>query len=436
MQANSFANEIRALKAGHEINRRSPILKLSPFLDAGEILRVRGRASCVNTVGFENEPIILDGAHPETKLIIQFYHAKLMHGSREALVNEIRQIFWITKLREKARSIIASCLICRKARAKPAQPTMADLPRARVAYQLRPFSYCGVDYFGPMMVKIGRRREKRWGVVFTCLTTRAVHLELAHSLDTDSAIMAIRRMAARRGQPVVMYSDNGTNFKRAKKELGENDITFDENTMLRYATNSRMSWHFIPPAAPHMGGAWERMVRSVKSALAIVLKEQAPKEETLLTLLAEIENVVNSRPLTHVSPDPRDLQALTPNHFLYGTSSGQLSLHRYIISEISPRKQWRWVQSFADAFWKRWLREYLPTLLPRKKWLRETENLRVGHLVLVVDEQLPRNAWRTGVIEKVYPGRDGRVRVAKVKTAFGMFKRPVAKLIWFSKEDM
>lgn len=213
-------------------------------------------------------------------------------------------------------------------------------------------------------------------------------------------------------------------------------MALDEAPFQRYAANERMKWRFIPPSAPHMGGACERMIRSVKTALTIVLREQTPREEVLITILAEIEHIINSRPLTHVSPDPRDGQALTPNHFLIGTSSGQLALSRFEINDTNLRKQWRWSQTIADAFWQRWLREYLPSLLPRTKWVRETENLREGDLVLVVDELSPRNMWRKGVIEKTFPGKDGRIRIVQIRTAAGVVKRPAAKVIWFSKEGV
>ena len=166
---------------------------------------------------------------------------------------------------------------------------------------------------------------------------------------------------------MVMYSDNGTNFRGACKELKDELLKMDTNKQYQYALKNGMKWVFNPPDAPHMGGAWERLIRSVKTALAIVLKEQAPTKEVLYTLLTEVEHSVNSRPLTHVSVDPRDSEALTPNHFLIGTSSGQVKLGTYDAADVCVKKQWRIAQAFADAFWKRWLREYVPTLLPRKK---------------------------------------------------------------------
>ena len=221
------------------------------------------------------------------------------------------------------RSIVFNCIICKLRRGKPQNPLMSSLPEDRLAYGLRPFSRCGVDYFCPMIIKIGRRHEKRWGVLFTCLTTRAIHLELAHSLSASSAIMALQRLSARRGAPIVMYSDNGTNFRGACKELKNELLKIDTNKQREYALRNGMKWMFNRPDAPHMGGAWERLIRSVKSALYSVLKKQVVTDEVLYTLLTEIEHSVNSRPLTHVSTDPGDNEALTPNHFLIGTSSGQ-----------------------------------------------------------------------------------------------------------------
>lgn len=134
---------------------------------------------------------------------------------------------------------------------------MGDLPGARTAHQQRPFTYCGVDLFGPMEVTVGRRREKRYGVLFTCLTVRAIHLELVNNLTADSFIMALRRMAARRGWPQYMYSDNGTNLRGANTELKKSIKNLDEDVLKDKASNHGIKWTFIPPASPHWGGAWE-----------------------------------------------------------------------------------------------------------------------------------------------------------------------------------
>lgn len=294
---------------------------------------------------------------------------------------------------------------------------MGDLPSERLQHHQFPFSCSAIDYFGPMQVTIGRRVEKRWGALFTCLTTRAIHLELVPSLSTSSMIMALRRMAARRGTPKVIFSDNGTNFVGANKELEE------------AAQEKGIKWKFIPPGTPNMGGAWERLVRSVKTALAAVLNERNPPEEVLHTLMTEVEHIVNSRPLTPVSMEPDDEESLTPNHFLLGRSCGAMAPGEFDDTELIRKASWKTTQRLADHFWKRWLDEYLPLLMPRKVKGRETTDPKEGDIVLIVDGTLPRNSWPRGEVIKTYPGPDGRTRILDVRTSGGVLRRPTRRVI-------
>ena len=428
-QSACFTDELKALRNNKFIRKNSRIANINPFIDECGLLKTEGRVTRLIDESFAHQLIILDAKHPAIKLLILEYHRRYFHGSNETVVNELRQRFYIVGLRKTLRSLVSACLICKLRRAKPRAPMMAPLPAGRLAYRQRAFSHCGMDYFGPMMVKIGRRREKRWGVLFTCLSTRAIHLELAHSLTASSAIMALQRLSARRGMPSIIYSDNGTNFRGACKELKDGLSQMDRSRPHQFALQNGLRWIFNPPDAPHMGGAWERLIRSVKVALSVILREQAPNEETLYTLLTEIEHSINSRPLTNVSADPTDAEALTPNHLLIGSSSGEFRLGRYEAQSVCPRKQWRVAQALADSFWRRWLREYVPTLVPRRKWCEKSTPISIGDIVLIIDLQAPRNVWRKGTVVKVFPGADGEIRVATVKTANGEFVRPVHKLI-------
>ena len=417
-QNDSFASEIRSLKAGKPLENASRLKKIDIYTDSDEIIKLRSR-----TMKFRDDdrrkmnPIILNGKQKIARLIVRHYHEKFLHGNTATIMNEIRQKYWILGLRATLKAILHSCQWCKMRKSLPQIPPMGDLPRERLQHHQFPFSCTAVDYFGPMQVTVGRRSEKRWGALFTCLTTRAIHLELVPSLSTSSMIMALRRMASRRGTPKVIFSDNGTNFIGAHKELEE------------AAEEKGIQWKFIPPGCPNMGGAWERLVRTVKTALAAVLNERNPPEEVLHTLMTEVEHIVNSRPLTPVSMDPEEEESLTPNHFLLGRSCAAMAPGEFSDTDLIGKANWRTTQRLADHFWKRWIREYLPLLMQRRVEGRETSDPREGDIVLIVDATLPRNSWPRGEVMKTYPGPDGRTRVLDVRTTGGVLRRPTRRII-------
>ncbi|XP_074031889.1 uncharacterized protein [Leptinotarsa decemlineata] len=191
-------------------------------------------------------------------------------------------------------------------------------------------------------------------------------------------------------------------------------------------TEMEIERHFIPPGSPHMGGCWERLIGSVKKILGVNLKEESPKDDILLTLFAEAEYAVNSRPLTHVSTDPSDHQCLTPNHLLIGSPSENPFPTKF--EEQNLRKQWKKSQRLAEIFWSRWIKEYLPTLSKRAKWIKDDEPVAVGYVVVIADSHLPRNTWPLGRITAVFPRKDNVTRVLEVKTSTGVFKCPATKI--------
>ena len=240
--------------------------------------------------------------------------------------------------------------------------------------------------------------------------------------------MALRRMIARRGRPQQICSDNGTNLKAGERELRKCLLELNQTRVADAMSQQEIDWRFNPPASPHFGGVWERVVRSAKRALEAIIGRDVITDEMLLTVMAEVEGLLNSRPLTHVSTDPNDLQALTPNHFLIGRASPNLPPGIFDDKDLSCRRRWRHAQRVVDHFWKRWRREYLPELTVRRKWLRETRNLEAGDLVLVVEDSEPRGHWPLARVMKPFSGSDGRVRSAEIKTAGGTYVRPVSRL--------
>ena len=276
---------------------------------------------------------------------------------------------------------------------------MAELPADRLIAEEPPFTRVGVDLFGPIEVKRGRSVIKRYGVVFTCLVIRAVHIEIAFSLDTDSFINALRRFVARRGQ--VFHSDNGTNLVGTERELRSYIRDWNQSKVKQILTQKNIEWSFNPPMASHYGGVWERQIRSIRKILHGLLKEQMLNDESLQTLFCEVEAIINSRPITKVSSDPNDLEALTPNHLLLLKGKSMLPPGIFGKEEVYGRRRWRQIQYLADIFWKRWLREYLPLLQERQKWLYPQRNFQVGDIVLLVEPTLPRNSWRMGKVIEV-----------------------------------
>ena len=166
----------------------------------------------------------------------------------------------------------------------------------------------------------------------------------------------------------------------------------------------------------------------MKVALQAILHQQAPKDEVLSTVFTEAEAVVNSRPLSYVSGDADDEPSLTPFNFLIGTTSAARPPGVFNEDDLRLRKQWRVAQRLADHFWKRWMKEYLPTLTRRTKWLQPSRPVQIDDVVIICDDNMPRGSWPRGRVVAVHPGQDGIVRVVDVKTSTGVFRRPVTKL--------
>lgn len=236
--------------------------------------------------------------------------------------------------------------------------------------------------------------------------------------------MAIRRFACRRGMPTEFFSDNGTNFVGANKEVTKKISEDCSDTF----TDARTRWNFNPPSAPHMGGAWERLVRSVKEAIKVFDDGRKLTDEVLLTTLAEAEDLINTRPLTYVPQESADAEALTPNHFIRGLPSTGGEAWKTTTGEAEAlRDSYKRSQWLADKLWKRWLEEYLPSINLRSKWHCETEPIIEGAVVYIADTD-NRKCWVRGVVQEVIRSSDGRIRQAMVRTTKGVYRRPVAKL--------
>ncbi|XP_070145035.1 uncharacterized protein [Drosophila kikkawai] len=434
-QLESFPDEMRSAKHGKEVASSSEIRGLAPYMDEHGVLRVHGRVDAALCMPYSaRRPVILSHRHSLTEMIVRHFHAQMKHQNVDATIAQIRTRFWVTKMRRMLKEVISSCYECKLQRTRPMPPIMAPLPEDRLEAGGWPFKYTGLDYFGPLLVTVARHREKRWVALFTCLTTRAIHLELAHDLSTDSCIIAIRNFVCRRGPVHRLRSDNGKNFVGADREARRFGDVFETERIQSELSSRSIEWVFNCPSNPSEGGVWERMVQCVKRVLRHTLKEVAPRDHVLESLLIEAENVVNSRPLTHLPVDADQEAPLTPNDLLKGAANlpNTPGLEAGLPKEGSTRKQWRIARMLRDRFWRRWVLEYLPTLVRREKWCRRTEPIRQGDMVFVCDPALPRREWRKGIVEEVYSGADGVVRRASVRVSDNGLSRtmlrPVSKL--------
>ena len=398
------------------------------------LLRVGGRVAHSLLPFDSKHQIILAKKHHLSELLIKDIHVRNCHSGRELTLNLLRERFWIIHAKSLIRKVLLNCSYCKRQRILPTPPLMSDLPAERVLVPTSPFIHTGIDYFGPLFVKFSRKTRsnqaisKRYGAIFTCLASRALHIELAGDLSTDSFILALRRFTARRGNPQTITSDNGTNFVGAQRELSDAIQKLDQHKIRDELSPERIQWKFNPPSSPWMGGCMVAMVKLTKRALKTIVKNRLFTEEALSTFLIEVESIINSRPLTPASDDIDDLEPITPNHLLLGRPSPNFQPCITNTEDINLRKRWRAVQAATDMFWRRWLKEYVPLLTERKKWNVKNRNFQIGDLVLIAETGVPRSTWPLARIIEVKTSSDGTVRVVKVKSHHGVYVRPAASL--------
>lgn len=268
---------------------------------------------------------------------------------------------------------------------------MGDLPD----YRVKPspvFSHSGVDFAGPFYIRSSANTRhptttKGYVCVFVCMATRALHLEAVSDLSTDSFMAALQRFVSRRGLVQKLYSDNGTNFEGANNQMNRLAELFrtehHKMTLNEYCAPRGIEWSFIPPRSPHFGGIREPGVKSVKSHLKLILAEHRLTYEALSTVLAQVEAILNSRPLTPASDDPNDLTAITPAHFIIGREFQAIPEPSYAHIPLGRLSRWQFVQDSKQKFWKLWMRDYLHELQIRQRDLKITES-KIGAMVVIM----------------------------------------------------
>ncbi|XP_065094195.1 uncharacterized protein LOC135714754, partial [Ochlerotatus camptorhynchus] len=411
VQREVFAEEWKALSKGEFVSRKSPLRWFHPFICKDGLIRIGGRLKNSEELESTKHPVVLPARHQLTRLILRYFHERLLHAGPQLLLGAVRLQFWPLGGRNVAREVVHRCVKCFRTKPSTMQQFMGELPSSRVTIS-RPFTKTGVDYFGPIYIRPVPRRAavKAYVSVFICLCTKAVHLELVSDLSTDRFLQALRRFVSRRGKCSDIYSDNGTNFVGARNKLAElysllSDRTHRDRVTSELAKDG-IQWHFNPPSAPHFGGLWEAAVRSAKNHLIKVIGETPASSEDFSTLLTQVEACLNSRPLTSMSDDPNDLEPLTPAHFLVGSSLQALPDPEF--TSIAPNRlnRFQLMQQKLQHFWIRWRREYLSQLQARTKRWKPAVHVEIGKLVVIKEDNLPPMRWKMGRIVAVHPGAD------------------------------
>ena len=442
-QQKAFPEEVQNLLDGEQVHRGSSIASLRPYMDKDRIMRVGGRLnqSCLPLE--ETNPVILPGKSHVAKLIATHFHELSRHQGRLLTESAIRNKgYWITGAKRLVSSLIHGCVKCRKLRGTFAHQTMADLPEDRLTPG-PPFTYVGVDAFGPWSVVTRKTRggsatSKRWAILFTCLATRAVHIEVCEEMSSSSFINALRRFIALRGNVKQFRSDRGTNFVGATDSLQIDAVNVEDGPIEGFLYNFGVKWLFNPPHSSHMGGVWERMIGLTRRILEGILQDNIGKNlthEVLVTFMAEACAIINSRPVAPISTDPDDPVILSPAVLLNQKVRSSPIVCQDVDLKDAYRSHWKQVQVLSDAFWKRWREGYLQSLQKRPKWYDDPKDIKNGDVILLKDKEVPRNEWCTGIVTNaIKSASDGKVRKAEIRVSRKhgkcvTYTRPVTEMV-------
>ena len=415
-------------------SKTSKLTSLSPFLD-GTLLRAGGRFAKAEEISFDTKyPIILPGIKDENvRALIREHHVKFMHCSRVHTHSSLKQRFYILGGKTAVNNVVDRCIRCQRISRQPPSQRMGDLPVERLM-TVAPFSTAGIDVFGHFPVRhSGRGTAKRWVLLATCFSTRAVAMFVLKDMTSTTTINALVRLNSQFPGVKKIYSDNGSNFRSADKELKEAVSKWNKNDLDRQLEDHGITWVFGPAYSGSSGGIWERMIGMVKKLIKAVIGEQVLDVDTFETFIAAAAAVMNRRPLIEASADVDDVLVLTPSHFLYPY------LHANSSTSILPpapdggeslRKSWTATQHYLDAFWKKWKEDYVTSLLKKSKWRNSTDGPKIGQVVLIVDPNENRENWKLARVKEVINSDPSHPRRFLVVDAKGtQFDRHITGLV-------
>jgi len=365
-------------------------------------------------------PILLPNTDELVHQLIEYVHTLHCHAGTQFVLGKLRERYWIPSGRKTVGRILTKCLVCRRFSAKNLSCEPAPLLEKRVQTQFA-FETTGVDLAGPLVLKGGK---KVWIVLYTCAVYRGIYLDTVDSLSADEFLDSLEKFTNLIGRPSHLFSDNGTNFVGADNMM--KILNWKKSKLEERLHRKQIKWTFNPPSAPWWGGFWERLVRSVKDLLRRMLGTAKLSKGQLISCLASVSYAINNRPLTTLTEDDEDLFPLTPAMFMRDLPVSGLP-ERELISSRDLQSSYQKIIDLKRALRERFRKEYLANLVQRQNE-KKTCPPKVNDVVLVGQENKKRYEWPLGIIVELYPGRDGQVRVARVKTKNGFLVRPLQRL--------
>ena len=385
-------------------------LKLNP----DGLLVAPGRLEHAMLAQDAREPILIAKRSPLTTLLVRSVHERQLHAGVRDTVVALRKRFWLPSARSEIARVLKRCVNCRyQIGGAYKLPPSLPLPDFRLN-RVKPFSTVGIDFTGHLMVKNDNKTEKCYVCLFTCSTTRNVNLEIVDDMTTDQFLLAFRRHCAIYGTPSLILCDNAKTFQKVQ---------------MRH----------IPAKSPHWGGMYERLIGVVKMSIKKVLRHALISLSELQTLIKVVQAVVNDRPITFVYHDVNDPEPLTPSKLMYGFDVTALPHPVVDPDELEDEdfnehdqlnKALKRRSLLFQHFVQRFKSEYLASLRERhvyqsKKRGSQEEIIKVGDVVLMHAENVPRSSWKLVIVKKVLRGSDGLVRAAEIKTNSGVTNRSI-----------
>ena len=376
-------------------------------------------------------PVYLPDNELFSEKIVAHAHKLSCHGGVGMTMAKYREKYWTPRLRSIVKRVTKNCNTCRRFRAVAvANPPTGNLPKDRTEGNAA-FQVVGVDYTGPLKYQTRAKREgKAYVILYACSLTRAVYLELLPSQGTNDFLQSLKRLIARRRRPQKIYSDNGKTFVAAAKWLRR--IMSDER-LHDWLAKFEIKWQFNTSRAPWWGGQFERIVGLVKQALykagGSTTLYPILTWDMLQDLLLDVEVALNNRPLNYVESDLQ-LPVLTPNSLMFHRPNQIPNPDYQDIEDVDLRKTAKRIERCKDMMWKRWTNEYVRGLRERHNLKHKTKHftLKQGDVVIIKSEERNRNKWKLGIVEDLIAGRDGVVRVARLRAGKNHLERAVQHL--------